>query len=80
MGTKVQIFLLNVSEIINYYHFIFFLDINWYNIFGNFVPLHPIPVSQNGQLFENERRKSFPKRITFFQTADISINKQYNGN
>ena len=49
-------------------------------LLGNFVSLHPISVFRNGQLFEDERRKSFPKWRTSSQMASVNINKQYNGN
>ena len=47
---------------------------------GNLLPLQPIRVFQNGQLFKIRKQKSFPKRITLYEDGSININKQYNGN
>ena len=66
-----------------HYHFILFivfLDCICLVVTGNFVPLQPVTVFQNGQLFGCLRKKSFPKRITSVGKIGININKQYNGN
>ena len=69
-----------LSHLYHFIIFILFLDCIFLAVTGNFVPLQPVTVFQNGQLFDGLRRKSFPKRITSVVKIGININKQYNGN
>ena len=57
-------FFVKCAYFLFYYHFIFFLELKEIEYSGNFVPLQPIRVFQNGQLFEIKKQKSFPKRTT----------------
>jgi len=54
--------------------FIFFLQKNIRRIPKKNVPLQAKIVSQNGKLFEKEKKKSFPKRITSFFRRNLKNN------
>ena len=69
-----------LSHLYHFILFILFLDCICLVVKGNFVPLQPVAVFQNGQQFKIHERKSFPKQITSVSKSGININKQYNGN